>query len=388
MKLKRLVILVASIVCLFGTTSAQQPQTRPAATGLALEVTYFEGRPPAYQPVLGVNMPRRGSWYALFGRVADWQLPAGAQPIDAVRLVPYLEGDRVRITVSVLRGEKFQDSEDSVASYVLRENERLTLVALQDFGVVPFKIKVIRLAPQTSEFPAIVNNTKSLEVVGIEPVVSTFAVYKLTLHNLSDRNISALQVNTVRDGKIKLSGMPQGAEGEALIKSGDYFALKQPMSTAPQPTPGGYAPESLPAQQIVIVSLMFEDGTYEGEAKPAATYRGFALGRKTELERVVPVLENALAESVSPADLRTRLSTLSVEVEESDLANLVAAFPDIKRERLQSPLEVSMHGIRRELLDELKQFDQSQRSPGDFQLWLIGTRDRYSKWLARVSSQR
>src|SRR4030095_13755357 len=118
-----------------------------------------------------------------------WQLPAGAQPIQAVRIVPFLDEEAVRITVSVLRGEKFHDTEDQVASYSVRENERVTLTALKDFGIEPFEIRVVRVAPQTSELPTIVNNTKSLEVIGIEPLISTFPLYKLTLHNLSHKNI-------------------------------------------------------------------------------------------------------------------------------------------------------------------------------------------------------
>ncbi|MGH9875434.1 MAG: hypothetical protein ACRD9S_23505 [Pyrinomonadaceae bacterium] len=180
--------------------------------------------------------------------------------------------------------------------------------------------------------------------------------------------------------------MPRGRDGEPLIKAGDYFELKQRLPTTAQATPGGYLPASQPAQQIVIATLMFEDGTYEGEPNPAATYRGFAMGSETELKRIVPVLESALSMSDSGESLRTRLSALSFDFEQADLEALATAFPDIKRERLQSPIEASIHGVRRELLKELERFNQTRHPNGAFQIWLTGVRDRYSNWLSRVSS--
>ena len=386
MSLKSLVIAVASIVCLLVTAGAQQQQQRrPPITGLALEITYLEGRPPAYQQVPWSNIPKGGAWYGLFGRVAGWQLPAGAEPVNAVRIVPYLDGDTVRITVSVLRGVKFQDIEDAVGTYAVRENEKLTIAALKNFGVEPFAIKVVRVAPETSDVPSIVNNTKSVEVVGIEPLVSTFPHYKLTLHNLSDKNISALKVNVLREGKVVLSSMPQRKDGEPLIEAGDSSNLTQALSTRAESTPGGYAPASPTAQQIVITALIFEDGAYEGDAQAAATYRGFVAGRKTELKRLVPLLESALATPASPENLRTQLGALSFDVDDADVVLLTKAFPGVDRQQLQGPIEIAIHSVRREVLDQLETFQPDQHSAGDFQIWLTGIKDRYSAWLSRVS---
>lgn len=387
MNYKHLIFATAiTVSVVVGVTAQVQEAQPPRPTGLALEVTYLPGQAPSYQPVPWASAPRGWVWYGRFGRITGWQLPAGAKPIRAVRVVPFLDEEAVRITVSVLRGDNFHDAEDEVATYSARENEKITMTALKDFGVEPFEVRVVRVAPQVSDLPRIVNNTKSLEVVGIEPLISTLPQYKLTLHNLSNKNISALQINVVRERTIRLSGMPQGKDGEPLIKAGEYQELKQILPTTAQTTPGGYLPAALPAQQIVIATLMFEDGTYEGAAKPAATYRGFEMGRKTELKRIVPVLESALSTSDSIESLRARLSALSYDFEESDLKELVETFPGIKREQLQSPIEVSIHGIRRELFAQLERYEQMRRPNGDFRTWLTNVRDRYSNWLSRLSS--
>jgi hypothetical protein len=387
MSLKNLVAAVSVVISLLGVAGAQQSPTPSRATGIALEVTFFPAEPPTYQPVPWAGATRGWVWYARFGKVAGWTLPAGAQPVRAVKVVPFLDEEAVRITVSVLRGKKFHDTEETAATYSARENETITIAELKEFGVEPFQIKVVRVAPQTPALPRIVNHTKSIEVVGVEPVDSTFPVYKLTFRSLSDKNISAVQVNVAEGGGLKMSGMPQGKDGQPLIKAGASFELKQPLDTHAQPTAAGFAPASPPTQSIVIASLVFEDGTYEGEALPAARYRGYSAGRKTELERIVPVLESALAHDASAESLRTDLSALSFDWDPNDLALLAADFPGIKREQLQISIEASIHGVRRELLADMERFEQRGIRKESFRNWLTRTRDRYSNWLERMGPQ-
>ena len=387
MNRKHLIITIAIILGLFSATSAQSQQGRSTPTGFAVEVTYLEGRPPAYESVRRTKLPRgEGSWFGLFGRVKDWQLPAGAQPVSAVRVVPYLDAETVEVTISVLRGQKFLDLEDMVGTYTVRENEGLAVDSLRDFGVEPFKLKLIRVAPQTADVPTILNKTKSLEVVGIEPIVATLPRYKLTLHNLSDKNIGAIRINTLLDGKLSLSGMAQGDDGEPLVRAGSLKELNEMLVTHAEKTAAGYSPESPRAQQIVIATLVFEDGSYEGEAEPAATYRGFAIGNKTELKRIVALLKDALEGSTSIENIRTKLHNLSYDFDESDLVALAKAFPEIERNKLQSYIDVAIHLLRKEVSDRLDIFQPGPGPAGDLGAYLRTMKDRYSGWLLRLDT--
>ena len=387
MNRKHLIIAFAITLSLFNARSAQSQQVRSTPTGFAVEVTFLESRPPAYEAVRRTKLPRgEGSWFGLFGRVKEWQLPAGAQPVSAVRVVPYVDGETVKVTISVLRGEKFLDVEDMVGTYTVRENEGLAVDSLRDFGVEPFKLKLIRVTPQTSDVPTILNKTKSLEVVGIEPIVATLPRYKLTLHNLSEKNISAIRINTMLDGKLSLSRMPQGDDGEPLVKAGSLKELNEMLVTHAEKTAAGYSPESPRAQQIVIATLVFEDGSYEGEAEPAATYRGHAIGNKTELKRIVAMLEEALGGSTSIENLRTKLSNLSYDFDESDMAALAKAFPEIDRTKLQSPVDMAIHWLRKDVFDQLDRFQPGPGSSGDFRVDLQTMKDRYADWLQRLDT--
>src|SRR4051812_37805124 len=79
---------------------AQQVASGP--TRLALEVTFYPGRKPAYEPVPGPDAKPSGAWFGLFARISSWQAPAGAPPMEAVRVISRVEGDAVRVTVSIL----------------------------------------------------------------------------------------------------------------------------------------------------------------------------------------------------------------------------------------------------------------------------------------------
>lgn len=383
---KRLIFAIAITACFLLNASAQTSPGRPSPTGQALEIAYREGKPPAYEPVRRVKLPPgEGSWFGSFARVAGWHLPAGAQLVSAVRVVPYLDGDAVKVVVSVLRGERFLDSEDMVGTYSVRENESLVVDALKDFGVEPFKMKLIRVAPQTAELPSILNIAKSVEVVGIEPIVSTFPRYKVTLHNLSEKEISAIRIDVFREGKLSLSGLLQGEEGEALVKAGGFYEQNQMLATQAELTPAGFTPMSPSAQKIVIASVIFKDGSFEGDGAPAATYFGFVIGNRTELKRIVPLLDNALSAASSIEAVQKQLGELSYDFDESDVAELAREFPQIDRKKLESPVEVAIHSMRKNVVDHLERFRSGSGSPGDFQQYLQGMKARYSEWLTRLS---
>jgi hypothetical protein len=384
---RKLIIAIAATACFFAIAHAQPIQQSANETGLALEVVYLKGRPPAYQPVTRSKSRKGGAWYALFGRIAGWQLPDGALPINAVRLVPYLKGEIINISVSVMRG-RFLDVEDRVASYQARENEEITVRELRAFGVAPFAIKVVRNFVNSSDFPTSLNKTKSVAVVGIEPVVGTVPRYKLMLHNLSEKNISALSINIVGQGRLRKSSLPHGDYGEPLIKARDSGYLNESLALNAEATIGGYEPSSPPGQQIVIESLVFEDGSYEGELKPAGTFLGFVVGRRIELRRILPLLDSALSASdpTAASTLSSQLSSLSYEPDEAEVVSLLAAFPTLEKHELRGSVEVAIHGVRKELLDQLERLQGPKSNADDFKAWLVRTRKLYSNWLSYLNA--
>ncbi|MDQ2856762.1 MAG: hypothetical protein M3R68_10570, partial [Acidobacteriota bacterium] len=73
----------------------------------------------------------------------------------------------------------------------------------------------------------------------------------------------------------------------------------------------------------------------------------------------------------------------SYEVDSSELTVLTQSLPTLSPQRIKGSVDVAVHGVRRDLLNEL---GLMQKNPtADFRRWLMTTRDRYSNWLARLS---
>src|SRR5687768_12775105 len=95
------------------------------------------------------------------------------------------------------------------------------------------------------------------------------------------------------NGRLRSSGMPQNKDGEPLILAGATYEFKRELNNDALQSGGGYAPEPAPNQAVVIRTAIFDDGTYEGDAKYAGQYRGFALGRRTQLARLIALYREA-----------------------------------------------------------------------------------------------
>ena len=373
--------LIIALVVVFVFATSSPAQSIPNDTHLALEVIFLKGRTPAYQQVGIPNSKKNWAWYGLFGTVPGWQLPKGSLPIDAVKLTSYLEGETVKLRVSVLRG-KFQEVEDEVGSYSLRESEVIEINELVKFGVQPFVIKVVRPSVN-SELPSIVNKTDSVAVVSLEPMASTLPRYKLALHNTSDKNLVAVSLSVVSDGRVETSSIRQSPYGEPVIYARETVSLNQSVPVRAMPKPGGFEPLSSAAPQIVIESLVFEDGAYEGNQERVRMYLGFVIGRRTGLRSILPLLDEAMKDSNKTSQaLGSQVAALSYQLDEAELNSLAKAFPKVDRKDLKISFEVAMQAVRNDLLDELKKIE----NPDAFRGWLASTQKQYSLWLSRLET--
>ncbi|HUQ33497.1 MAG TPA: hypothetical protein VM095_15350 [Pyrinomonadaceae bacterium] len=373
----------------------QESRSRPAPTGLALEIVFYQGKAPAYQPVSHPEAKQLGAWYALFGHLPSWQPAADSLPVKAVNILPRLEGDTVRISVSVHLGVKFFEREEPVATYNVRENETITVSELTRFGVVPFEIKLVRVNPVLTSPPPVVNNTQSLAVSGIEAFHSTLPTYKLTLQNLSGKNVAALGVEVHVNGQRRISSMPQGEDGKTVIEAGATHKLYVAAANNAQMTGDGYAPELPPNQEIIITTVVFTDGSYEGDAETAASFRAFQVGRKIQVARLVALLRQA-SESID-ADTATALESLKTQVASLGNQAEAAAVNDLRREfptfnrngrvDVKASIEIALNGVKTDFLKEIQKYQRERaesKDEGNYRAWLGARKARYEKWLSNL----
>jgi len=398
MQRTRLVGLVILFLIGLGVsgTSVFAQQVADGPTRLALEVTFYPGRQPAYETVPGPNSKPSGAWFGMFARTKSWQAPPDAPPAEAVRVISRLEGDAVRVTVSILSGSKALENEQAVGSYLIRETDKIRIDELKNFGIEPFEIKLIRVNPNVPPVPPVVlKGVESIAVINSMPKETTLPAYRIILRNQSNKNIVALGWDVVAGGKVQLTAKPRGIDGQPLIPAGKEYWLTVAAPNRAQPTPGGYVPTSPSDQEIDIKAAVFDDGTFEGDAEAAAVVLGYQAGEKMELPRLIPLLENALNSGDADLtnglrNLESRISSVGSDAEPATVQNLATRFPQgggSAGKEIKIAIEFSATTIKTNLLKEIHQLqnEESKRLTADlYRTWLTKTKERYEKWLSRL----
>ena len=386
------ILLTIGLTGLAAKVLAQQEVSPP--TRLALEVTFFPGRNPAYSTVPGPDAKASGAWYALFARIPSWQPPAGAQQIEAVRVISRVEGDAVKVTVSTLSGRKALENEQPVGTYLIRETEKISIDDLKRFGIEPFQIKLIRVNANVPAVPPVVlKGVESVVVLNSMPKETTLPSYRIILRNQSNKTIVGLGVDVVADGRVQLSSRPRGIDGQPLIPAGKEYWLTVGAPNRAQPTVDGYVPTSPSDQQIQIKCVVFDDGTYEGDAETAATLRGYLAGEKMILPRLIPLLESALNSSNTKLmevlrNLESQVSSVSSDADPQVVQTLTSEFPhasNATRREIKETMEVTATTIKSTLLKEIRTLqDEEAKSLNADLYWLTKTKERYERWLSRM----
>ena len=387
MKLK-----VGSALCaLLVLACAARAQQHSAPTYLALEVYPDKTKPPAFVAVPRDASSRSGTWFGRFRKVPGWTANEEL-PVYAVDIQPRLAGNVVRVSVVVFLGKKHEE-EKEIAVYTLRQDEKISVEELAQFGVEPFEIILRNVTPPMANIPRVVSKAGSIELVSIEPNRSTLASFKLTVRNLSSKNASALHVRVMRGESTRISHMPQGKDGRPLILAGDVGQVLERAEIVVAEKPGGYEP-TYPADQIIEISTaVFEDGSFEGDVDDAAQFRAFQKGRKFQLTQVVDLLQVALNDESKPAaalaSLRRQVSSLGLKADVKSMQELETEFANVPvkpKRNLKTAVEVAMNGVRRDLLDLIEEFRTKNPNPDfkDLRAWLVETKKRYEAWLARL----
>ncbi|HEY0322721.1 MAG TPA: hypothetical protein VGC66_17335 [Pyrinomonadaceae bacterium] len=385
MKTLRVVLLLVLASCFLQINAGAQQakQAAQAPTGLALEITYFKGNRPAYQTVPNT------AWYASFRRIEGWKPAGDALPVQAVNIASRMEGTAVRVVVSLHLGKKLFEKQEGVGSYLLQENERLTVNDMTTYGLEPFEVAVLRVERKSASVPAVTSNAPSVEVTDVQAVDSTFPMFKLTLRNTSSKNISALFLEMFAGGRLRTSAMPHNQDAAPLIVAGETFELKRELNKDARQSGGGFAPETAPNQTLVIKTAVFDDGTYEGDAKSAAQYRAFALGNRTQLAQLVARYNQALQSTESDVrlaleSLREQVNALGTEADPLVLNKLLSDFNGVvDRAFLKDVVEAVMFELKKDALKVIDRFRVKQDAGEDkegLRAWLITNRDRYQKW--------
>lgn len=375
-----IVMFLGNIIC-----SAQSVRTNSEPIGLILEVTYHKENKPAYLPVSENASRSKGGLFSNFQRAANWRQSEGSRPVSAVNIVSRLEGDSVKINVSVIRGK-----EEFVAEYTMRENEKIVVRDLTKFGIEPFEIRAVGLTLGASDLPLIVNRSNSLTVERLEPVDSEIPSLKLILANNSQKAVSAISYKVTVNGQLRLSGKPEGMDGRTLIKPGEPFEAIIPNAHLGVKDSEGQNVSLEPNKTLTISAVVFEDGSFEGDNAEAARFLVIKFARKIQTKKIIALLEQTTETDSSLEALAGKAENLSVEVDENDFGKFInnfAALPEKEKVYLRSAVSAVLKDVKSSFLSELESLNEDQKKAESAEIgnWLKTNKEKYRNLLSRLN---
>lgn len=364
------VMMLASAVKAQETPPTLKPSGSPASTetipALLIEIKYNPTLPPNFLDVRGVNEKPTWMWMTRFMTIPGWERPAGELPIWAVRVEPQFNGETVDVRVSVLRG-RGTEREDLVGKYQLAIGEPRTIQKLESFGVQPIELLVKEVNLPLPPPPTIDLRVSSIEVVRVDREAAPMPAYWMKFRNSGTKRIDVLTVSVVNGS----SAMMQGDEGRGLIEPGQTYERYVPVAK-PVQEGSGYVPAVTDAITIMIGTVVYSDGTFEGDKTVACNFEAFSNGRRYFLTKVIPVLDGATG--LSPSELRDKLKEMVFSPTREFTSKCKSSWS----------VDMSANSMRVELLRELEKIITTRpKPPIDFGVWLKSTKTRYSEWLAR-----
>ena len=366
MRRLRLTALITSVVLLSaGAPAAQeQRQTKRAARSLAVEVVRqgFSDlqlevlEPPSDGGTMDMAPPRR---------LPNAPQAAEGAPLTRVRVRATREGDAVRIKVAVVfddsqpadaPGPKYGPKEQALATYLAREGETVGVEEFKRYGFVPLVLRVVKAQPEPAPAsltvaPLIVNDLESVEVVSFVPENSPLNSYRLTLRNVSSKDIVALDLYDASPNG-RSSQTSQGTPERPLMRPGAVYETSFHINTGGgRMTPQGFVPEPERQRAVVVGTVMFGDGSYEGEVETAADIAARDRGRRIQLARAVALVQKILdapaLDAAAFKELKAQVASMRIDVDPAVVEELLARFPKLPAQRGRGNLAAMvMNGLK------------------------------------------
>jgi hypothetical protein len=358
-----------STCVLAGTGSAQTPLQDAK---FAVEIPGPKGFPPSYHPV-GSNGGSSLFYDESLHRVAGGD-PSRRQP-TALKLEYKVDGDLVLITASVFFGD-FDRQTTPVSLYNLPQqrlgtysaglNQSVTLSEMEQFGLEPLTLKIAAAQPPASFHPRTMSKAPSIqmEIVGED---RTF--YKVALHNLSTRAVTAVRVDMPEENGAQ-GGQTTGDGSQDLMAPGATYQFQFGIPHSGRMSNGGFV-EGPPPPLLVLETALFKDGGYEGDMQAAAEIAAQRIGSEIQRQRIDHLVAAILADAQSDDDakvarIRSEVAQLTEDPDPPMVESVQAQFPGLSgqvAQRLKTWLGIGLNTEKQKVTFGLKEFERSKAGP-------------------------
>ncbi|MEP6818297.1 MAG: hypothetical protein ABJA18_02115 [bacterium] len=381
-------ILLAILLLCFGGVAQQRPG-RTANPALDLEVNTGADRPweiPAFDGGGGEG--------SNFRRIKSWKPSSGEIPVVSIVFKIAREAE---IVIAHLSVRLENDKEVLVNTYRLSEDETVKTEELTKFGLECLVLRVVKAKPRFEDpsppiMPKVENKTKAIEVVGFYQAAPLSDSFQLSLRNVSNKKIIALDLFIpAADGNGGSGLRSQGGDKEhPVMLPGSISVEHIGISRGGRMTPNGFVPDVALQQTLIIRTVVFDDGTYDGLVEPAAEIEAQRRGLDIQRRRILLLLQEPKKTidgdvTTTLDELKEQAYALSKTTDGSVVLELIALFPSLDDKSKGSLLQIVEGGLRDgklELLRYINEFEEMQKRPGEhstFREWLKETKANYEK---------
>lgn len=320
----RMVFLLAAALVLGSVAAAAgQPAAVPDPDQpIALVVRYANGR------VVRSNIgPTHSSWTPMFPRVEGWVDPAGVLEVQALQYVARRGEAGLSVTVSVFRGRQHQIQEE-LARFVLTGPVPVRVPELSAVGVRPIEMW-IEPGDRTRVYsPGVENRTAGLDVASIEMLDGPPAAMVVVVRNVSSKPAVSYSVDVIGAGRrLLLAAWQALPSGQAVIEPGGSHTFRMNVANVPQP------------ETLAITSVQWTDGTFEGDARPAAAQWCRDAAGRAQIGRILVMLRAAAG-----TDWATAMAKLEGQADGLEIVALPAMVADATS-RLPEPAPMASHEV-------------------------------------------
>lgn len=366
-------IFLVFFFCLHNSNG--QTREEDSLNGYALHVTHQDSSY-LFQPMSGPK-PQGGAGITTPASLVNKPAAKNSERVSYIDFTAVLKGELWTVKVSVKFGEFYDQGEKQIATYQIREGEKARVKELAQYGIEPLDVSVVRVKREPVIQPTVVNRTSSIAVLYVKTGPLPLP-YKIQLKNMSDKEVQSLEIVTSNGRGNSVLKWPEKTWDYPLIGPWQEYRESMPSERVYKSLPeSGYLSEQL--QIIEINTVVFTDGTYEGKPYLAGSQRAAALGSKMQLDRILPLIENALdAADVNAAldQFKEDVSSLDEIVDPTSFEVLMQEFPTLnetQRNSMFNSVRGGLHKIKSYLLSRLADFERTskQTANSSFKDWLL-----------------
>jgi len=319
-------------------------------SGLIMEIKVADSDPIIKFP-LRKDQPT-GFWSPRVTRIQGWQPSPGKPMAEAVSFRAILVGEKIHFKV-LMKPKTSETDEQEICDHVLAIGETIEVKELRDYGYEPITARVRKVGLLPAGSLSVENWTNAIRTT-VDSTIPKFGEISIHLTNVSKKPVIAVSCYVHQAGYALLYPFPLGKQGRVLLEPNGAHDFE----IALESLDGMYGGVTL-----VVRTVIFADGTHEGNAGPSALLGFQQEGERMALERLLPILRGL--EELDSIDILATVAKIDGMLEKltNENVSVMSSYNNLVR-------ETGVHFRKIESSESATVLQYVAELAADYQQWL------------------